>query len=604
MSTLNLNNPPATFIKTVPTTSDNYAPQGNLFLVNPASNINISGFTARSNAFLLSFTNVSVSNTVTFLHQSTSSTIYNRITLPGSSPTSFVLTPGNTIQFRYDGFDRTWRVWGDTGFVNQSISTTTTVTRAGNRQCVVNGPVDSNFQPNFLTFSGLNVSVSPQSEPVVISFADGLSNGAAIDRYASIPTTVTNAWPNLPTRAVSFLYVDRDPITGSLTYGYSPIEPTYSRPFKKNRNALLHFNGANDSTAIVDDYGNTWVNPNNAPLKTTNPKFGSAALQLNGTNHYIYTDDIEPLCQEWSLEAQVRATSFSNSPVLFAQKVYSASIQHTLLCQFNTSGQLVLYVSTDNVSWNVVNALTSSTALSINTYAHVRVDYNGSNYRIFINGVQTGNVASTIRHYTGGLEDTPCRTFIGVTVSGYYLSGTIDEVRITTRGSRGQNNFTPPTTEYVQDVDWFDLNTYKMYSGGPVTGWTSKQRVYVGEAITNDTQVTSVVNYAYNGETVTNWVPLAYATSYSLSHNISSDDAEGQVDYTWFVSIDPQHAHISQGHDIAHHSTYGWFGLSGGFGSIKPRRNFKSFVFLQYIAMINGYFMSSGYGKFYFRRRW
>lgn len=605
MSTINLNNPPATFVKVAPNTSDNYSPQGTLFLVNPTSNITISGFTARSNGFLLSFTNIS-NFTVNFLHQSTSSGSFNRIILPGNSPTSFPLLPGNTVQFRYDGFDRVWRVWGDTGFAAQTISTNVTVSSTGNRQCVVRGPLNNNSQPNFLSSSGFNVSIVPGSEPVVISFADGFNNGAAIDRYSSITNTVTNAW-TLPPRTVAFLYADRDISTGSLSYGWSRVEPSYSRRFKTSRNALLHFDGSNGSTAIVDDYGNTWTNVGSAPLSNANPRFGSTALSLNGTTQYISTQNLEPVCQEWSVEAQIRPNNIVGVFPIFRQMLYSGGVFGTIQIQLNPGGVLALYVSTDNGTWNVVNGLsTPAGRIPTNTYSSIRVDYNGSNYRIFVNGVEEANAASNIRHATAGYQDFPCTTWIGYSPTGLFFNGTIDELRITTRGSRGQNNYTTPTIPYVQDIDWFDTNNYRMFTGGPTNGWTPIQRVYLGEAITNDVGVISLVNYAYNGATETEWFQSVSGGIYNVSHNISCDNQEAQFTTNIWMSADPHFTHVAKMDSMYVPNLY--HGFLHGIGTQKPRRNNITLNQFHYLGVVcNASSVTSvinGYAKVLFKRNW
>lgn len=53
--------------------------------------------------------------------------------------------------------------------------------------------------------------------------------------------------------------------------------------------SLLHFNGADASTSIVDEKGKVWTAAGGAQLSTTNPKWGTACLLLNGVTSYVTT---------------------------------------------------------------------------------------------------------------------------------------------------------------------------------------------------------------------------------------------------------------------------------------------------------------------------
>lgn len=69
---------------------------------------------------------------------------------------------------------------------------------------------------------------------------------------------------------------------------------------------------------------------------------------------------------------------------------------------------------------------------------------------------------------------------------------------------------------------WFDLSTMQMkrWSG---SAWETKQRVFVGEAVTDGSGVTSVVSYALRGEYVPARFTVAASTNITKSHNIGTD---------------------------------------------------------------------------------
>lgn len=69
------------------------------------------------------------------------------------------------------------------------------------------------------------------------------------------------------------------------------------------------------------------------------------------------------------------------------------------------------------------------------------------------------------------------------------------------------------------DQHWFDLSTFTMkrWSG---SAWVVFQRVFVGEAATGASTVTSVITYAYRGFYQSVWLAVVANTTYNFSHNL------------------------------------------------------------------------------------
>ena len=96
------------------------------------------------------------------------------------------------------------------------------------RQTVLTGAVGSDGQPSFLVPSGLYVSISAATKSLLLSFAAGYgTDGYPVDYLSAVTADVANAW-NLPPTQTVYLYIDRDASTGTLTYGYTTIEPSYA----------------------------------------------------------------------------------------------------------------------------------------------------------------------------------------------------------------------------------------------------------------------------------------------------------------------------------------------------------------------------------------
>ncbi|WP_196601660.1 hypothetical protein [Pectinatus frisingensis] len=95
------------------------------------------------------------------------------------------------------------------------------------RQCVLYGSVDSSGNPNFLTASGLNISIDGSTKPVILSFANGFDMALGTkDILMSITSNVSNAW-TIPANGTYYLYIDRDINTGILSYGYTATPDDY-----------------------------------------------------------------------------------------------------------------------------------------------------------------------------------------------------------------------------------------------------------------------------------------------------------------------------------------------------------------------------------------
>lgn len=67
---------------------------------------------------------------------------------------------------------------------------------------------------------------------------------------------------------------------------------------------------------------------------------------------------------------------------------------------------------------------------------------------------------------------------------------------------------------------WFSIPEMVMYLSNGTDTWTAKQVVFLGEAVTDGSSVTSVVNYALRGTYDSGWFSVSASSSYSKNHNI------------------------------------------------------------------------------------
>ena len=112
----------------------------------------------------------------------------------------------------------------------------------------------------------------------------------------------------------------------------------------------------------------------------------------------------------------------------------------------NTSGFLtILFNATNNVLIDksfVGVQVTSSSTFASNAWHHIAMAYDGTNTRLFVNGVLQGTMGG------GGAASATTLT-IGAYLSGSnFFQGYIDELRVTRGVARYTSNFTPRTGRF------------------------------------------------------------------------------------------------------------------------------------------------------------
>lgn len=214
--------------------------------------------------------------------------------------------------------------------------------------------------------------------------------------------------------------------------------------------ALLHMDGADTSTTFTDGSGKAWTARGNAQIDTAQSKFGGASGLFDGTGDYIDTPDHSDWqlddgsnSNEWTIDFWVRFASTSGNQGFISQIVDANNAWKVNGFGAGSVQNLAFFVTSGGT--NIV-AITRAWSPSINTWYHIAVVKQGTTgYRLFIDGVQQGATetdTSTIPDYAGSAN-------IGKgLVSGEYLNGWIDELRVSKGVARWTSNFTPPTAAY------------------------------------------------------------------------------------------------------------------------------------------------------------
>jgi hypothetical protein len=218
---------------------------------------------------------------------------------------------------------------------------------------------------------------------------------------------------------------------------------------------LMGFEGVNGSTGapgLTDESSaahgtGTLINPSLGNISTGQFKFGTSSLFINGTS--TPTGLTFPDSNDWNfgaglftIEMWVRLSTVGGSEVFASQWGTSGQFGW----QFGLTGgtNLSWYVSTDGTS--ILTDINGTWAPVANTWYHVAVDYDGTKYRVYVNGVMVGSSVTPRTIFNSNLV-----LGIGAYSTGFNLmNGFMDELRITKGVARyaTDTSFAVPTSAF------------------------------------------------------------------------------------------------------------------------------------------------------------
>jgi len=210
-------------------------------------------------------------------------------------------------------------------------------------------------------------------------------------------------------------------------------------PFFANVVALLHFNGTNGSTTFTDVTGRSWTASGNAQISTTDTKFGTGCLLLDGTDDWADSANDAGMqfgTGDFTIEGWIKPTGFANFPNIFSNRDGGG------LTFRITSGGVLSYFA-QNAAGGV---LSGSLVVSTSVYTHAAVCRASGTTRLFLGGVLDGSFAdASTLNPTGtariGASTTPA-------AGGEDFNGRIDDFRITKGVARYTATFTPPSSPF------------------------------------------------------------------------------------------------------------------------------------------------------------
>ena len=203
--------------------------------------------------------------------------------------------------------------------------------------------------------------------------------------------------------------------------------------------SLLHFEGANNSTAFTDQSGQVWTAAGGAKIVTSDSRFGSACGLFPGTGR-IYTGASADLgfgAGDWTVEMWLKANSVGGNQCVWDNRGASSS-GISIYASLSAS-----YSGPWGIAGDSAVLTAGSSALSTTAWKHVAVTRQGSTLRGFMDGVLEFTY----------MYSFPFATSSAVTIGANNLgtqayNGLVDEQRVTKGVALYTANFIPPTAPF------------------------------------------------------------------------------------------------------------------------------------------------------------
>jgi len=216
-------------------------------------------------------------------------------------------------------------------------------------------------------------------------------------------------------------------------------------PYFSNVQLLLHMDGTDGSTTIIDHSQNAFSPTvfGNAQIDTAQSKFGGASLLLDGTGDYLsYADN-----------AAFALGSGDFTIEFWARPNGLGAGDFNMLTHGDNGGWMVrrngstvtFYASTGNAGTTMFDKVGFGT-LSNLTWHHIAVTRQGTTFRGFLDGVMTSFGTSSL-----AIWDPTVALQVGALAgsTGGRFNGWIDDVRLTVGAARYTAAFTPPAETFL-----------------------------------------------------------------------------------------------------------------------------------------------------------
>lgn len=213
-----------------------------------------------------------------------------------------------------------------------------------------------------------------------------------------------------------------------------------------NVSLLLHFNGNDGDTNIIDSSANNLLVYPNGNVKLSNSlyKYGTASAIFDGNGDYLYVTDDKLAISNYSNFTFECWIYLKSAPVNRAGIFFFGDIStyDNYITWFIFSNRYTYFSRRQNGYLSEAGG----GQIPLNQWVHLAFVKTGTNYRAFIAGILDLEV-----NYEQAINYTP-KLYIGSTRNSSTIynqfNGNIDDLRVTSGVARYTLTFTPPTSEF------------------------------------------------------------------------------------------------------------------------------------------------------------
>lgn len=210
--------------------------------------------------------------------------------------------------------------------------------------------------------------------------------------------------------------------------------------------STLHFN-----SNFTDDGGHTWTNVNSTVFNTSSKVFGAASgaftLASKMSIDTPASDDFDFGSGDFTVDFWFNPKgggAAANYGGVFSLNTTTSTTYVPLLI-LETAGKLKFYATSTGTAWDISNGIEMG-AVTAETWQHFAVVRSGTKIYLFRNGTLTNEitVGTTALSSNDGVVAWGRR---GYPAWDNWITGLIDEARVTKGVARWTSSFTPPTSE-------------------------------------------------------------------------------------------------------------------------------------------------------------
>lgn len=292
-----------------------------------------------------------------------------------------------------------------------------------------------------------------RSGTTTTGYINGMAAGSNSFTPATTNTIMVGRYNNSPYFYVSGYFSDIRVVNGTAVYTSAFTPPAAPLTPITNTALLLSYTNA----GIFD---NSMMNDletiGNAQISTAVKKYGTGSMYFDGSGDYLKTllnQSVNFGTNSFTIEMWVNpSTTNHQSACLFSQEHIAASNTPISICIYLNGGS---YEAVGNgLGWGIYSggawqvAQFNLATIAINTWTFIALVRNGNVFTMYVNGTSVGSVTNSSSCSAGS---TPY--FIGRRWDTYgsypYYNGYIDDFRLTLGVARYTSNFTPPTSQFI-----------------------------------------------------------------------------------------------------------------------------------------------------------